>query len=62
VKKPVFPEKPAFNLPAGFFHKTWDFSSSVVRESLQNKKFNFSHQISVRNKSFILQSKFTANS
>jgi hypothetical protein len=31
VKKPVLPElpvkKPAFNLPAGFFNKTWVFSS-----------------------------------
>jgi hypothetical protein len=30
-KKPVLPEKPvkkpAFNLPAGFFNKTWVFSS-----------------------------------
>jgi hypothetical protein len=33
-KKPVLPEKPvkkpAFNLPAGFFNKTWVFSSPVV--------------------------------
>jgi hypothetical protein len=33
VKKPVLPEKPvknpAFNLPAGFFNKTWVFSSPV---------------------------------
>jgi hypothetical protein len=28
-KKPVLPEKPAFNLPAGFFNKTWVFSSPV---------------------------------
>jgi hypothetical protein len=32
-KKPVLPEKlankPVFNLPAGFFNKTWVFSSPV---------------------------------
>jgi hypothetical protein len=31
VKKPVLPEKPvkkpAFNLPAGFFNKTWVFQA-----------------------------------
>jgi hypothetical protein len=26
-KKPVLPEKPAFNLPAGFFNKTWVFQA-----------------------------------
>jgi len=29
VKKPVLPKKPAFNLPAGLFNKTWVFSSPV---------------------------------
>jgi hypothetical protein len=33
-KKPILPEKlvkkPAFNLPAGFFNKTWVFSSPVL--------------------------------
>jgi hypothetical protein len=33
-KKPVLPErpvkKPVFNLPAGFFKKTWVFSSPVI--------------------------------
>jgi hypothetical protein len=27
VKKSVLPEKPAFNLPAGFFNKTWVFTN-----------------------------------
>jgi hypothetical protein len=26
-KKTVLPEKPAFNLPAGFFNKTWGFQA-----------------------------------
>jgi hypothetical protein len=34
-KKPVLPEKPvkkpAFNLPAGFFNKTWGFSSPDIK-------------------------------
>jgi hypothetical protein len=34
-KKPVLSEKPvkkpAFNLPAGFFNKTWGFSSPVFK-------------------------------
>jgi hypothetical protein len=30
VEKPVLPEKPAFNLPVGFFNKTWVFSTPAI--------------------------------
>jgi hypothetical protein len=41
VKKPVLPEKPvkkpAFNLPAGFFNKTWVFSSPISKCNIYEK-------------------------
>jgi hypothetical protein len=43
-KKPVLPEKPvkkpAFNLPAGFFNKTWVFSSSLNNRCIAQKASN----------------------
>jgi hypothetical protein len=39
-KKPVLPKKPAkkpaFNLPAGFFNKTWVFSSPALNSHHQS--------------------------
>jgi hypothetical protein len=43
VKKPVLPEKsvkkPTFNLPAGFFNKTWVFQA-LPRSHKNLKKFS----------------------
>jgi hypothetical protein len=43
-KKPVLPEKPvkkpAFNLPAGFFNKTWVFSSPGFMALYNNYEIN----------------------
>jgi hypothetical protein len=33
-KKPVVPKKPAFNLPAGFFNKTWVFQALPHKQSI----------------------------
>jgi hypothetical protein len=48
-KKPVLPEKPvkkpAFNLPAGFFNKTWVFSSPVYVTNVHKEYVNYDTKI-----------------